>query len=325
VGYLMWSMACFTFVVSTFVGTAPIGLRNRFLRVCIMYFFGKVMCGVGASRKYIVGTNTNGYLFHLTAESAKKYRYVSEQDLACCAFSIVRNPYSRMVSLYQFNKRIGESFEHFVNAFYKEYQQQYVKHGRTHEFYIYCHVLPMHCYTHDSNGKQLVPCIIKQEDLKHLAATEWKGSNVRPQIAAVLTGIPHVNRRKTKKKWDDYYTEKTRDLVLDMYKRDFEIFGYSTKIYGLLGHDADKDISLRMTQDSNNNNNIGRKKVAAIETNSIKVPETVAETTKVESAEDFEGKDKSDRDSWDSASFDEEKSLTPTCTTASKPDNLAQI
>merc|ERR1712176_259295 len=194
-------------------------------------FLGRVLCGVAADSDYLIGTNENGYLFHLTAERTIRYGYVSEDDVRNKSFSIVRNPYSRAVSMYEYNKRAFESFEHFIADFHSRCMERYYEKGQTDSSQIYCHVLPMYAYTH-WNGEQLVGNIIKQEELKHLVSTNWEHSNIPKNIQKALTGIPHANGRKKKSKWQDYYTQETMNLVLEMYEKDFDIFGYDKSIPG---------------------------------------------------------------------------------------------
>ena len=154
-----------------------------------------------------------------------------------CAFSIVRNPFSRTVSMYEYNKRLFESFEHFVRDFHAKCSRVYeveeeakkvkFNYKRTDAGSVYCHVLPMHAYTH-KDGKQIVPTIIKQEQLKKL--NELTETELPAKIREAISNIPHANARKKKKPWQEYYTKETMHLVLDMYKEDFEIFGYDKEI-----------------------------------------------------------------------------------------------
>mmetsp|Transcript_6864 Transcript_6864/g.7854 ORF Transcript_6864/g.7854 Transcript_6864/m.7854 type:complete len:451 (+) Transcript_6864:176-1528(+) len=227
--YVMYGMACTLFINSTFVWTAPVLMRYNFLRRLLMYVQHYVFCGLGCDIRFLVGTNNKGYLFHLTAERCLRYNYVTEAEMKKCSFSIVRNPFSRMVSVFEYNKRLGESFEHFVTDFHSRCLNRYHGKGQTDSWDIYCHVIPMHAYTH-INGKQVINTIIKQEQLKRLVASDWKGVNVPPKIQKALTGIPHANRRVRKIAWHQYYNQATMDMVLEMYAEDFDIFGYEKTI-----------------------------------------------------------------------------------------------
>lgn len=229
--YVMWTTASLTFTMSTFIWTAPITMRNNTLRWLLMLFQSKVLCGFGGETRYMTGTNDKGYLFHFTANRAIKYNYVTPEQVRRCSFSIVRNPYSRMVSMYEYNKRPFESFSHFVRAFHHEYWHTYIGRNTTECKYVYCHVLPMFEYTH-KNGEQIVSCVIKQEHLKNLVATDWEGSNVPEPIQRAMTGIPHANKRSRKVAWQRYFTQETMDLTYEMYHKDFEIFGYDIDIPG---------------------------------------------------------------------------------------------
>lgn len=196
-----------------------------------MVFQGKVLCGFGSDVNYLIGTNSKGYLFHLTAERCIRYGYVDEEEMKQTSFSIVRNPFSRAVSMYEYNKRPFETFSHFVRDFHERGMKHFHERNETDSNKIYCHILPMHAYTH-MNGKQVVNTIIKQEHLKRLVGTNWKDSGVPANIQQALTGIPHANSRKRKVAWQDYYSQETMDLVLDMYAEDFDIFGYDKTIPG---------------------------------------------------------------------------------------------
>jgi len=229
--YIMWTTATITFTLSTFIWTAPITMRNNFLRRFLMFFQAKVLCGFGSDTKYMVGTNMVGYLFHITAPRAINHGYVSLEQVNRCAFSIVRNPYSRMVSMFEYNKRPLESFENFCRKFHADYWNIYIGKHTCECKEIYCHILPMFEYTH-MNGEQIVSCVIKQEHLKTLVASNWEDSGVPKNVQDALTGIPHANKRTRKVAWQKYFTQETMNLVYNMYRKDFEIFGYDTAIPG---------------------------------------------------------------------------------------------
>jgi hypothetical protein len=63
--------------------------------------------------------------------------------------------------------------------------------------------------------------------------TEVQHSSVSdlPDIVRdALLGMPHSNQRTTEKKWHDYYTQETLDLVYDLYHLDFEVFQYPVEL-----------------------------------------------------------------------------------------------
>jgi hypothetical protein len=136
-----------------------------------------------------------------------------------------------MVSMFEYNRRPMESFESFVESFYRDYVDIYLKKQTCECKDIYCHILPMFEYTHLGED-QVVGCVIKQEHLKQLVSSGFKSSNVPVAIQRALAGIPHANRRKRRRPWQQYYNQRTMELVYRMYHKDFKLFGYSTNIQG---------------------------------------------------------------------------------------------
>jgi len=206
--FTMWSFALFSFICSTFLFTAPVSARNQFVRRFYGIFVGKIMCNFTASEKWITGVNRKGYLVHFTAANMLKHNLVKEDDLnKSDSFAIVRNPYSRLVSIYMYN-RMGplESFDHFIRDWINNKMKIYRETGSTSEWDIYCHALPGFEFTH-LDGKQIVKSIIKQEELGKLFKPGSLQSTrhinrlreIPEKVAEALQGMPHSNQRKRSK------------------------------------------------------------------------------------------------------------------------------
>jgi len=78
-----------------------------------------------------------------------------------CSLAIVRNPYSRMVSIYGYN-RFGEreSFPVFLKR-WKKLMRHYTEKGEKEEWMTPCHCLPMFEYTHHEGKLRVAFCICK--------------------------------------------------------------------------------------------------------------------------------------------------------------------
>jgi hypothetical protein len=243
--YVMIGSASLTFFLNTFVATAP-SLRSDNLRRFYLWFWHLT----GAySTSVISGTNKNGFLMHLTAEEMVRHGYVTEAQLMrVSSFAIVRNPFARMVSVYMYN-RLGrlESFKLYIRRCYRAYQKlnergQWGTIRAASEWGVYCHRLPMHSFTHDRD-RQLVGHVVRMEEIALLKAG-LDGGKGRPRILArdsrrselppaalkAITGMSRVNARPLAQPWQEYYDAETTAMVLEMYARDFELFGYPTTV-----------------------------------------------------------------------------------------------
>lgn len=230
--YVMWGTAALTMLCSTFVFVAPVIGRNTCMRRVYAVLVGKFLCGWTASISWLTGCNEKAWLIHMTADKILRYNYVPRDVWdSVHTFAIVRNPYSRMVSIYMYN-RMGpaEQFKPFVKAWYQALAP-YRQRGSTEEWDVYCHALPEHEYTHKGR-EQLVQCVVRQEDLSSLTkpVRHPSFSHLPPSLIQALEDMPHTNVRTAQKPWSDYFDQETRDLVLNMYGRDFIQYGYDTSI-----------------------------------------------------------------------------------------------
>jgi hypothetical protein len=232
------TVASLVFIVClSFLFTAPTIGRISKVRRCYLVFVHYILCRFMESTEWCTGTNKKGYMMHLTAHKLLAYGYVTPEEIErVCSLAIVRNPYSRMVSMYNYNKFGSmESFSHFVESWYNNSFYAYRTTGEMEEWWTPCHAIPQFEYTH-SFGKQLVQSIVKQEELKFLKTKEGHHKAVEQDstvsdlpdlVRDALLGMPHSNRRVTEKKWFEYYDQRTLDLTYEMYRKDFEVFDYS--------------------------------------------------------------------------------------------------
>ena len=227
------------FVAPAFLFTAPFIGRLTWVRRPYLYLVHYVLCQFMESIEWLTGTNKTGYMMHLTARKLLAYGYITPEEMDnVCSMAIVRNPYSRMVSVYMYNRfGSGESFPQFVRSWY--YMMRFYREsGETEEWWTPCHCIPQVDFTH-FEGKQLVQSIVKQEELKFLKREEDLGlavandSSVKDLpdlVRSALLGMPHTNSRKSNKKWYEYFDQETMNMTYEMYKADFEAFGYPAEI-----------------------------------------------------------------------------------------------
>jgi len=233
------SMAIFISLFTTIICTAPVIGRITPVHRWYLWFVHYPLFRICEALDWCTGTNKHGYIMHLTAPKLLGYGYLQPEQIdGMCSLAIVRNPYSRMVSVYGYNRfGAGEPFPAFVRR-WRKLMRHYIERDEKEEWYTPCHLLPMFEYTH-FNGKQLVQSIVKQVELKLLKTREGAEEAIKVDnsvsdlpnlVRDALLGMPHTNSRKTSKKWHDYYDQETMDLTYEMYKRDFEVFGYNSAI-----------------------------------------------------------------------------------------------
>lgn len=126
-------------------------------------------------------------------------------------FSIVRNPWDRMVStyFYRLKRRYTSSdvtFEEFVRDFDQHERAVHFRFSQTKWLY-------------DADGKLLMDRVLRFENLPK----GFKGVCRKLKVGAAL---PHINK-SNHKSYKSYYTPELRKLVAKRYQDDIENFGYS--------------------------------------------------------------------------------------------------
>ena len=91
----------------------------------------------------------------------------------------------------------------------------------------------------------------KENDEETPAVTESSSvSNLPDVVSKALLDMSHTYSRAGGKKWHEYYTQETLDLVYETYEKDFEVFGYLCPI---LEQRTDGRMKLRTTTSNNDN------------------------------------------------------------------------
>ena len=142
------------------------------------------------------------------------------------SFSIVRNPWDRLVSAYHFLSQGG------LNAFDREDADRYVSHFRGFNEFVsgafkddailkQLHFRPQCEWISDENGV-IADYVGRFEELQHAVSTVLTLAGL-PDYT-----LPHVNRA-THEHYKQYYSQESIEIVGDVYSRDIELFGYAYK------------------------------------------------------------------------------------------------
>lgn len=143
------------------------------------------------------------------------------------SFGVVRNPYDRFVSCYEYfrDPEIGYAwnytFEEMVDLFYNRGKYFYTTEDR--------HWWPQSRFLAVKNIS-LVDKIVKYEDLD----LEWSKivdeiKNITPPgFSLPMPYLPKANvtNIRNNRNWEDYYTKELKEKVYWLYEKDFKMFGY---------------------------------------------------------------------------------------------------
>lgn len=155
-------------------------------------------------------------LAHMTAAEYVKFAYVTQQQFdTYFKFSIVRNPWARIVSAYNwagYHKRF--SFEDFLTKYFP------VSDNYATAAAPLRHVIPQADFLYDDENRCLVDYLGRFETLQD------DFIKICDRIGIPGVELPVLNK-KIHKPYQEYYTEKSREIVAEKYARDIQLFGYS--------------------------------------------------------------------------------------------------
>ena len=134
-------------------------------------------------------------------------------------FSIVRNPWDRMLSLYNYRKAIGEIDPSFS---YKDYLQLFVLPPETHgsPYLYHGYYYQAADYLLDEAGNMLVDHIVYYEQRD-------QGLKYVMDHCACLLGNLHIQSSPNPHWYQKHYHDDTIALISSICKTDIETFGYS--------------------------------------------------------------------------------------------------
>lgn len=159
----------------------------------------------------------HGRLQHLPAEMVREMR--PDIYKKYYKFSVVRNPYTKMVSEYSWRNKFNPDFSKYSNEDHKINFEKYllaVEKTKINTFREYS----QYKYLYDSGGNLLVNYIIRFEDFENGC------KNVFKKLGVEYDTILHVNKPKVSIDKNYILDEKNKERIYNFYKIDFDTFGY---------------------------------------------------------------------------------------------------
>lgn len=140
-------------------------------------------------------------------------------------FSVVRNPYSRLVSAYTYRKSIILNGSNSELGDFSSFVQYLNMEKNTR-----CNVFNRHLETQSSFLKDetgnISPIIkiFKTEDMKECM------SNIKDITGVSFSNLYWSKRSPISEEYQKVYTPETKEIVYNFYKEDFDNFGYSPEL-----------------------------------------------------------------------------------------------
>ena len=140
-----------------------------------------------------------------------RHRFARDFSDDLPSFAVVRNPYTRVVSWYEWIRRLPR----YIDISFDDFVLNRVQRGRARLAWT-----PQTEWTHSADGHtRLVGTILRYEHLEQ---------DLRKLFPHMGSKFLHLNHGGISDHWA-YYTEQTRSAVAESFSEDFINFGYDTK------------------------------------------------------------------------------------------------
>jgi len=157
---------------------------------------------------------------HETA--VEKKRRLGDKYDGAWVFSVVRNPYSRVVSQYKHRRDTdgADTFEEWVWQVYVKNRPTLLPDRR----YFYKLFRPQAEWVCGPREGNLVDYIGRFEKLNEAWGTIKENTGAEGEL-------PHMSRSEDERPWQSFYTEETAEIIRLRFERDFDQFGYKMDSY----------------------------------------------------------------------------------------------
>ena len=161
-----------------------------------------------------IGVRNNRSLQHLTGFQLMKL--IPNIYKKYYKFSIVRNPYDKLLSEYYWNpSNIGYKSGKSKKDFLKKVSE-IIKNKKYYDDIYNDHLIPQYYFIFYKN-KLIVNELFKYEDL------EWVSNYLKKKLK-IFRNFPYLNKNDIEK---EGWTEEEKEIIYDLYKDDFLYFGYT--------------------------------------------------------------------------------------------------
>lgn len=176
-------------------------------------------------KNYLERTPENAFYPHITPlETRVLFKKLGWDFYSYQKFVFVRNPWARLVSLYEHIMRNPAHQMPFTEWLYTIQPKGKGGGGEDHQRWRKYGAYSIEHYIKDGVGNILVDKVIRLEDIQK----ELKPFLVALGLPKVReAGVNHSNKRQKQEHYSQYYTEATKAYVHNLYRYDIVNYGYS--------------------------------------------------------------------------------------------------
>lgn len=174
---------------------------------------------------YLKRTPQNLFYPHMSPEETRLvFQNLNWDFYGYQRFVFVRNPWARLVSLYEHIMRNVQHPPAFTEWLYTIKPKGVGGGGEDHQRWRKYGSYSIEYYIKDQTGNILVDKVLRLEDIQHTLRPYLSGLGL-PNINK--NNLNHSNKRKNKEHYSQYYDSKAIEWVGEQYKYDIINFGYT--------------------------------------------------------------------------------------------------
>jgi hypothetical protein len=152
-----------------------------------------------------------------TSASILRERFKGKEWDEAYKFGIVRNPFDRVVSMYHHEHVETRGLKEYGKRLFKQWLIDYK--GDTSFDFLY-HLRPYTCWDIFSDGENII-----LDDVYEFETFFFRWSEVCQKLGVPNTPIRH-DHRSTRKPYQGYYDDESREFVAQYFKKDLEYWHY---------------------------------------------------------------------------------------------------